>query len=591
MGDIMDSTPSREELIKRLQSFAEEVDGIPTIREMRADGPYSPYFYKNRFGSWHDALRAADIQPTHGVEITAEREELVEDIKSVDEVVDRPPRTTDIHEHGDYPLEAYDEEFESYIHALEEAEINPDEKQYRFSSVETPEEKKGSANIEQLRDSGPTPASEMPQGVSTSDRRNGVWKFNLTSGSTQPATPIFYLNEEHSPELILRRFFEENPHVLEYQSPHAIKIEIGEHQASWKDIGQRIVDDIVETGIVSTSQFENLAVIRVTEDDTLRYSFETSVLTPVDLDELDLNEEEGEYTGESPVWGFPREFEELWQALSENDGLLFSTQPGLFTHYVPVDSTVKDPGVMNDLWVEYDDDGARCGGIERPLPYVVMGADIQELSLPEERFAGEVNQSLDEEPIQWLGESALEPLLNSYGSIESYLRNKDRSTDTSPSGIGIEEDPSSQDVVEVLLELSPDELPLRDEHPEFEEVEQKVRNEAFREGIYEVYPGCAICGRLLEAPDGSIDLQAAHILPKADNGPDVLQNGLGLCSRHHWAFDHGWFQITPDYEIQVQDYPELEGYSDLSDYDGEYLQLPSQQQVQPHPKYIQQRGE
>lgn len=589
MGDFMDSAPSKEELIEGLQSFAEEVDGVPTVREMRADGPYSPYFYKDRFGSWHNALRAADIQPTHGVDIAAEREELVEDIKRVDEIVDRPPRKADIHEHGDYPFEAYDEEFESYIHALEEAGIDPDEKQYRFSSVETPEEKKGSANIEQLRNSGPTPASEMPQDVSPIDRRNGVWKFNLTSGSTQPATPICYLHEEHSPELILRRFFEENPHVLEYQSPHAIKMEIGEHQASWKDIGQRIIDDIVEKGVVSAPQFENLAVIRVTEDDTLRHSFETSVLTPADLDELVLDEQEGEYTGESPILGFPQESEEIWQALSENDGLLFSTRPGLFTHYVPVDSTVESPEVMKDLWVEYDDAGVRCGGIERPLPYIVVGANAQEMSLPEEEFAGEVNQSLDEESIQWLDKSALEPMLNSYGSFESYLRNRDHSTDPSPSGIGIVEDPSSQDIVKVLLELSPDELPLQDEHPEFEEVEQKVRKEAFREGIYEVYPGCAICGRLLEAPDGSIDLEAAHILPKSDSGPDVLQNGLGLCSRHHWAFDHGWFRITPDYEIRVQDHPELEGYTELSDYDGEYLQLPSQQQIQPHPQYIQQR--
>jgi hypothetical protein len=253
--------------------------------------------------------------------------------------------------------------------------------------------------------------------------------------------------------------------------------------------------------------------------------------------------------------------------------------------------TAENTDVMSDLWIEYGEDGIRTGGIERPLRYIVIGSELQEISLPEEELIDEIDSSLNREPIQWLDETELEPLLNSYGSFESYLRNRRQSTDISTSGASLDEDSSPQDVVESLLDLHPAELPMEDEHPAVEAVERHVREDAFREGIYQLYSGCAICGQLFEAPDGSIDLEAAHILPKANQGPDVLQNGLGLCSRHHWAFDHGWFRITSDYEIRVPEYPELEGYSELSQYDGTYLQLPSQEQMKPHPQYIRQRNQ
>jgi hypothetical protein len=309
----MDTTPSDEEIIAGLQSLAEQVEGVPTVHDMRKKGPYSPYFYKDRFGSWHDSLRAAGLQPTHGVDIEIEREALLEDLQRVDSITERPPRRTDIEQYGEYPYDAYNEEFESFIHALEDAGIEPDEKQYRFSSVETPDDKKGSANIERLRNNGPTQTSELPQGVSPKDRERGVWKFDLDSGSTQPATPIRYLNGEHSPELVIRRFFEKNPHVLEYQDPHAIKQDIGNHQSSWKAIGQDIVDELVKEGVVTPPAFENLIIIRTTMNESLRYCFEASIAAPVDLEDLPL--EDTEQTDQPNLWGFPEEHESIWQAL------------------------------------------------------------------------------------------------------------------------------------------------------------------------------------------------------------------------------------------------------------------------------------
>jgi hypothetical protein len=526
----MDTKPSKERLVEGLQSFAAEIDSVPTVRGMRENGPYSPHYYKETFGSWHEALRAAGIQPTHGVEADVERDSLLEDLKRVEKIADRPPRRREVEEHGKYDYGLYDEEFESFVRALEAAGIEPEEKQYRFSSVETPEDKKGSANIEQLRNDGPTIGSKLPQGMSPKDRELGMWKFDMGSGSMQPADPVYYLHEEHAPELVLRRFFQHNPHVLENREPHGMKMAIGKHQPSWKDLGQDLVDELVEDGVGTTAAFEDLVIIRVWEDDTLQYCFDASIAELIGPAKLPIIDEIG---GEArPVWGFSREYETLWQSLSERDGLLFSTEPGVFTHYVPVAETVENSDVMTELWVEYED-GVRSGGIESPWPYIVLGEEVREVTLSEREFTDEFDLRLTDEPIQSLNEAAVKSVLNSYGSFDSYLRERERSDDTSPSGIGIDEDPSVQDVVDVLLQVTETDLPVLEEQGAFAEIKRATRDEAFREGIYEIYPGCAICGELFESPEGNLDLEAAHILPKAENGPDILQNGLGLCSRHH----------------------------------------------------------
>ena len=41
-------------------------------------------------------------------------------------------------------------------------------------------------------------------------------------------------------------------------------------------------------------------------------------------------------------------------------------------------------------------------------------------------------------------------------------------------------------------------------------------------------------------------LDAAHIIPKEDNGSDDWRNGIILCKNHHSAFDRGLFKIEED---------------------------------------------
>ena len=75
-------------------------------------------------------------------------------------------------------------------------------------------------------------------------------------------------------------------------------------------------------------------------------------------------------------------------------------------------------------------------------------------------------------------------------------------------------------------------------------VTRLARALVFRERVLALYGGtCCVCSTALQVPGGALELDAAHIVPRALLGTDDARNGLSLCKRHHWAFDRGLFGI------------------------------------------------
>lgn len=81
--------------------------------------------------------------------------------------------------------------------------------------------------------------------------------------------------------------------------------------------------------------------------------------------------------------------------------------------------------------------------------------------------------------------------------------------------------------------------------------QNRRRDPAFREKVLVAYQyKCAVCGHDLRLGRQTIGLEAAHIKWFQANGPDVVPNGIALCSLHHKVFDLGAFTILPDgYQI------------------------------------------
>lgn len=83
-------------------------------------------------------------------------------------------------------------------------------------------------------------------------------------------------------------------------------------------------------------------------------------------------------------------------------------------------------------------------------------------------------------------------------------------------------------------------------------VARPFREAAFAKIVKEAYHDtCAMTGLKIINGGGRAEVQAAHIRPVADNGPDSIRNGLALSTTVHWMFDRGLVSVDEDYSILI----------------------------------------
>lgn len=115
-----------------------------------------------------------------------------------------------------------------------------------------------------------------------------------------------------------------------------------------------------------------------------------------------------------------------------------------------------------------------------------------------------------------------------------------------------QDDIESSDKEEKKKELNP--FQLFDQEVKISETRGKhiARSIVFRLTIQKVYQyTCAVCRTGLKSPLGPVEIDAAHIVPRTQLGTDDARNGLALCKRHHWAFDHGLFSVDDNRKILI----------------------------------------
>ncbi|MDP1611515.1 MAG: HNH endonuclease [Sulfuritalea sp.] len=116
------------------------------------------------------------------------------------------------------------------------------------------------------------------------------------------------------------------------------------------------------------------------------------------------------------------------------------------------------------------------------------------------------------------------------------------------------------------------------------------RDPAFREKVLLAYQyRCGVCGHDLRLGRQTIGLEAAHIKWFQAKGPDVVPNGIALCSLHHKVFDLGAFTILPD-SYQMIFSQHLNGSDDSAGkilaYHGASLILPQSREYLPQPEFL-----
>ena len=142
---------------------------------------------------------------------------------------------------------------------------------------------------------------------------------------------------------------------------------------------------------------------------------------------------------------------------------------------------------------------------------------------------------------------------------------------------------------EDILQAVEIEAPLQIFEPQKQAPKQRKRDPSFRPNILRAYKcKCAVCGFDAKLGTSPIALEAAHIKWHTHYGPDVVVNGLALCSLHHKLFDRGAFTLSPNREIRVSsDVNGSVGFEEwLMKFDGKQINLPKKIKDYPAKKFI-----
>lgn len=108
-------------LLAELRSLSSSLGRTPTFEEMNERGRYSPATYQNRFGSWSDAVEAADLEPNRGATARIPTKDLLADLHRLADALGRVPRKADADADGEYAGTTYLNRFGSWRAALRAA--------------------------------------------------------------------------------------------------------------------------------------------------------------------------------------------------------------------------------------------------------------------------------------------------------------------------------------------------------------------------------------------------------------------------------------------------------------------------------------
>lgn len=117
-------------------------------------------------------------------------------------------------------------------------------------------------------------------------------------------------------------------------------------------------------------------------------------------------------------------------------------------------------------------------------------------------------------------------------------------------------------------------------------VSRPFRDRAFAAAVKSAYRDtCAVTGIKIINGSGRSEVQAAHIRPVFDRGPDSVRNGIALSGTVHWMFDRGLLAVDDDYGLLVANDRLPEAAARLLPADRRLL-LPDRDDLRPHPNFL-----
>ena len=117
-------------------------------------------------------------------------------------------------------------------------------------------------------------------------------------------------------------------------------------------------------------------------------------------------------------------------------------------------------------------------------------------------------------------------------------------------------------------------------------VRRPFRDRVFSSAVRAAYDNtCAVTGLRIINGGGRPEVQAAHIKPVAESGPDSMRNGLALCGTAHWMFDRGLISIADDYTLLLRD-EAIPGHFLRLINEDRCVRVPDMPSSRPHPNFL-----
>ena len=117
-------------------------------------------------------------------------------------------------------------------------------------------------------------------------------------------------------------------------------------------------------------------------------------------------------------------------------------------------------------------------------------------------------------------------------------------------------------------------------------ITRPFRDSAFSRQVKEAYDDtCAITGLQIKNGGGRSEVQAAHIRPVKDRGPDSIRNGIALSGTVHWMFDRGLISLDEDYSILIAENRIPATITSMFN-SNRRLRLPTTRVQFPHPQFV-----
>jgi len=189
----MSTKHSDDELLQELHNLAEELGQTPTAIEMNEQGRFFSSRYCDRFGSWNNALRAADLKVNQVGHGQISDEQLRISLQDLADDLGRTPTAVEMNEQGRYSSTTYCDRFGSWNNALRAADLKMS--QGRNRSPDISQEELLNALRELAEELGETPTGPKmdKQGQFSSPtyvRRFGGWDDALQAAGFEPNEPV-----------------------------------------------------------------------------------------------------------------------------------------------------------------------------------------------------------------------------------------------------------------------------------------------------------------------------------------------------------------------------------------------------------------